>query len=192
MTEFQLNVSGHKIDAPFVKGGPDDAVAAEMLQRQRDFLRSQLQSDPEKQLAIQNAQPVHTAFRLNGKLVGTIGLESGFTSTGISDGGAYQQAQNAADQLGLKGTDRYDYVADQVAQALRDKYGASLDVVTYPPDERPTTGELHAEMFGGKQPVFEKPFKENDGVAYLKFFAQMYAQKFGEDPFAGLDVPFDT
>tara|TARA_A100000171_G_C2108302_1_gene133600 strand:- start:80 stop:691 length:612 start_codon:yes stop_codon:yes gene_type:complete len=173
------------------KSALPDGLREEVLTRQRDFLRRQIESDPEAQLASQNAQPIHTAFRLNGKLVGTIGVNTGFSSTGIVDGGAYQRAQSMADQQGLEAEKRNDYIANQVSQALKEHYGASLEVITFDENHRPTTGELHAEMFGSAQPVFESPLEDEGTVAWMKVFAQIYSQEFGEDPFEGLDVPYD-
>lgn len=177
----------NRVQAEF-KSGLDD-VSKDMMMRQKEWLARELAHNPYEQLAAQNAQEVHTSFRLNGKLVGTIDENGGFTASGISDGGAPQRAVAYAEQTGLKGAAFADYFSQKVSQALKERYGASLEVVTYDTGDRPTVGEMHSEMFGGASPQFEG--MSSDRMAYIKHFAQTYAQAFGEDPFAGLDVPYD-
>jgi Ca2+-binding RTX toxin-like protein len=169
----------------------DSDRAREMMIRQKDILRANIEYDSETQLAWQNAQEVHTAFRLNGKLVGTIGTNTGFSSTGITDGGAYQRAQSMADQQGLDGEERNNYIASQVSQALKIRYGADLEVEVFETGKRPTVGEMHTEMFGSPPSTPDTPKFNDNELAYMKFFAQLYSQNFGEDPFEGLAVPYD-
>lgn len=191
MMDYQLKNPIPMANLPLVRGEKIDKVAEEMMVRQKDFLRRSLEFDSKAQLEWQNEQKIHTAFRLNGKLVGTMGITTGFTQTGISDRGAFVQAQAIASEKGLTGEARADFVARQVGEALKQRYGAALEVITYDPSDRPTSGELDAEMFGKSAPATEPPVPDENQIAYLKFFAQMYAQNFGEDPFAGLDVPYD-
>ncbi len=194
MTEYALQngVPISLADMPRVQGGQYDKMAEEMLQRERDFLRRKLEYDSEAQLAWQNAQPIHTAFRLNGELVGTIGVNTGFTGTKISDGGAFQRAVAFAEQTGLSGAAFADYASEKVSQALKERYGASIEVEVFDPANRPTSGEMHAEMFGAPSAPAEPAGPDENELAWMKVFAQLYAQKFGQDPFAGLEVPFET
>jgi hypothetical protein len=170
------------------KSGPDE-FTKDLMVREKEWLTRELAYNPYEQLAAQNAQEVHTAFRLNGKLAGTIDENGGFTGSGLSDGGASQRAVAYAEKAGLKGAAFADYVSQKVSQALKERYGASLEVVTYDTGDRPTVGEIHSEMFGGASPQYEG--MSSDRMAYIKHFAQMYGQTFGEDPFAALDVPYD-
>ncbi|MDP2697067.1 hypothetical protein [Thalassospira sp.] len=177
----------NRVQAEF-KSGLDDFTKDLMVQ-QKEWLAAKLAYDGEAQRASQNAQPIHTTFRLNGKLVGMIGVNSGFTGTGISDGGAYLRAIEVAKQTGLTGEAATDYASEQVSQALKDRYGVNIEVEVFEPGNRPTTGEMHTEMFGEATSLYEG--MSSDWMAYIKHFAQTYAQTFGEDPFAGLDVPYD-
>tara|TARA_R110000737_G_scaffold352955_1_gene401317 strand:+ start:6280 stop:6921 length:642 start_codon:yes stop_codon:yes gene_type:complete len=189
MTEYQLLNPIPMADVPFVRGEKIDKFTEELIMRQKDFLRRILEHDGASQLEWQNAQKIHTAFRLNGKLVGTIGITTGFTRTGISDRGEYTQAQAMATEKGLTGEARADFVTRQVGEALKQRYGAALEVITFDPSARPTSGELNAEMFG-KSALPTEPSVPDDGtLAYMKIFAQIYAQRFGEDPFEGIDLP---
>lgn len=168
-----------------------DELKGEMLTRERDFLRRKFEYDSEDQLAYQNAKGVHTAFRMNGELVGTINESGGFTGTRISDGGAFQRAVAYAEKTGLRGDAFADYASEKVSQALKERYGASLEIVTYDEGNRPTVGEMHAEMFGSEPSAPSAPEINDSELAWMKVFAQLYAQHFDEDPFAGLDVPYD-
>ena len=174
------------------KGGatPPSDLQREWLAQQKGYMQAVLRQDSGAQLAHQNAQEVHTAFRLNGELVGTIDENGGFTASGISDGGASQRAAAYAEQTGLKGAAFADYVSQEFSQALKERYGASLEVVTYNTGDRPTIGEMHTEMFG---PSSQEPQEADpDKIAHLKFIAQLYAQTFGEDPFTGKPVSSGT
>ena len=129
---------------------------------------------------------------LNGKLVATIGVNFGMTGTGITDGGAYLKAQAEATERGLYGQERDDFVNSQVVQALKERYGYALEVITYDPDKRPTAGELHAEMFGEAQPVFENSHEDQNAFSLTKYFTQLLAQAGVEDGLDGHSVPFET
>tara|TARA_R110000796_G_scaffold11478_3_gene38313 strand:- start:3568 stop:4158 length:591 start_codon:yes stop_codon:yes gene_type:complete len=170
------------------KSGLDD-FTKDLMVRQKEWLAKELAHNPYEQVAAQNAQEVHTAFRMNGKLVGTIDENGGFTATGISDGGASQAAVAYAEKTGLKGAAYADYLSQKLSQVFKERYGASVEVVTYETGDRPTVGEMHSEMFGGVLPQFEA--MSSDRMAYIRHFAQSYAQVFGEDPFAGLGTPYD-
>jgi len=191
MMEYVLNNPISMDSVPFVQNDKTDKIAEELMERQKDFLRQKLEHDSAAQIEWQNAQPIHTTFRLNGRVVGTIGTNTGFTTTGISAHGEYLQAHAMADQKGLTGEARSDFVVQQVGEALKQRYGAAFEVITHDKNDRPTTGEVHAEMFGRPAPPPE-PYKPNeDELAYMKFFAQLYAQRFGEDPFEGIEMPFE-
>lgn len=193
MMDYVLKNSLSKDSVGSVHNNKTDKVAGDMLARQKDFLRQKLEQDEMSQIEWQNAQPIHTAFRLNGKLVGTIGVNTGFTSSGIPGGPcrvAYAKANAMADEKGVYGEARNDFVNKQVGDMLKESFGASFEAITYDPDDRPTSGELDAEMFGHPYEAPEKPEPTENEFAYMKVFAQMYAQKFGEDPFEGIDVPF--
>lgn len=171
------------MNANFVSGESDQA--REMMVRQKEIMQAKLARDDNAQRAYQNSAEVNTAFRLNGELVGTIS-SLGFTSKGINDDGAYQRAQISADQRGLTGEDRIAFIADAVTQALQDRYGSDLAVETFGEGSRPTSGTMHEEMFGASS----NPSQPNpDELAYMKFFAQLYSQTFGEDPFASVIEP---
>ena len=175
-----------RVQAEF-KSGLDD-FTKDLMVRQKERLAAELAYNPQEQLAAQNAAEVSTAFRLNGKLVGTIS-EQGFTRTGINDNGAFDRAQAQADARGLTGEKRTTFVGEQVSAELQARYGSSLEVINYPEGQRPTSGEMHSEMFGGSSSQYEG--MSSDRMAYIKHFAQSYDQTFGENPFAGLDVPYD-
>lgn len=173
-------MTGKPVNADFVAGPSEQA--RDMMIRQKNFLLSMLNRDTDAQIAKQNAAEVHTAFRLNGKLVGVMS-ESGFTSTGIQATTAYQDTQNAADKQGLTGEERIAFVSDHVSRALKDRHGENLDVETFNAGNRPTSGDMHAEMFGAASTPTQTSSYD---MAYVKFFAQLYAQTFGDDPFAAV------
>ncbi len=177
-------------DLPKGEASLPSELKDEWLAQQKGYMRAMLRQDSVAQLAIQNAREVHTAFRLNGELVGTIDENGGFTGTRISDGGAFQRAVAYAEQTGLKGDAFADYASQKVSQALKERYGASLEVVTYDAGNRPTVGEMHAEIFGSSSQ--EPPAPDPDEIAHLKFMAQLYAQTFGEDPFTGMPVSSES
>ncbi|MDP2697066.1 hypothetical protein [Thalassospira sp.] len=171
--------------------GRPTEMANEMLARERDHLRAKIEYDSKAQLEWQNAQPIYSGFRLNGELVGMIGVNTGFTGSGISDGGAYQRAIEVAKQTGLTGEAFAKYATDQVSQALKARYGDRIEVEVYDTENRPTSGEMHTEMFGPPASTPDTPKFNDSELAWMKVFAQLYSQNFGEDPFAGLDVPYD-
>lgn len=170
----------------FVAGQSEEA--REMMVRQKDIFRAKLENNSEDQLAWQNAQPIYSAIRLNGNLVGTIGVNTGFTSTEISDGGAFRRAVAHAEKTGMGEEEFNVYATEQVSQALKARYGASIEVEVFAPDEQPTSGEMHAEMFGTAAPASASSSLSDNELSYMKFFAQLYSQQFGEDPFDGLDI----
>lgn len=171
--------------------GRPTKLADEMLARERDHLRAKIEYDSEAQLEWQNAQPIYSAFRLNGELVGMIGVNTGFTGTKISDGGAFQRAVAYAEQTGLTGEAFSKYATDQVSQALKARYGDSIEVEVYDTKNRPTSGEMHTEMFGPSSSTPDTPKFNDSELAWMKVFAQLYSQNFDEDPFEGLDVPYN-
>lgn len=194
-TTPHIITNAHQPLAPkFVAGESDKA--REMLIRQKEMFRAQIAQNSDEQLAWQNAQPIYSAIRLNGKLVGTMGVNTGLTMTGISDGGAFRRAVAYAEKTGMSGEEFSIYATEQLSQALKARYGASIEIEVFAPDSRPTSGEMHAEMFGTATPAYDStaagsPASSESELSYMKLFAQIYAQNFGEDPFADLNKPYE-
>jgi len=181
-----MTTAKQPFEPKFVAGPSEEAH--EMMLRQKDIFRAKIANNSEDKLAWQNAQPIYSAIRLNGKLVGTLGANTGLTMTEISDGGAYRRAVAYAEKTGMNGEEFNAYATEQVSQALNARYGQSIEIEVFSPDEQPTSGEMHAEMFGTAVPATASGSLSDNELSYMKFFAQLYSQQFGEDPFDGLDM----
>ncbi|WP_417260866.1 MULTISPECIES: hypothetical protein [Alphaproteobacteria] len=58
-------------------------------------------------------------------------------------------------RLVLKGGGWTASAGEQVAAELQARYGFGLDVINYPEGQRPTSGEMNSEMFGGSIAQYE-------------------------------------
>ena len=101
------------------------------------------------QIAKQRAEPAHTVYKVGGKVI-AMHQHNGFTTFGSSaDGGASTQAKKAGAAQGLTGEALNTFVADAITAALKQKYGAALQVETYrDPATAPSSGAIEDAMFG--------------------------------------------
>ncbi|PHS78171.1 MAG: hypothetical protein COB59_08375 [Rhodospirillaceae bacterium] len=116
------------------------------MQDIREMSAGPSQEVMDQQIAKQNADPIHTVFRANGKIVAFMGTNTGVTSTnglGRVDWGASQEetAQNIKDRL--------------------TKLYGNIQMETYSAESGVTVGMAGDEMFGRgpKMPAPEAAFK---------------------------------
>ncbi|HBU97257.1 MAG TPA: hypothetical protein DEF21_05030 [Thalassospira lucentensis] len=189
MTSIPLNIAamGGKTFDPKVSA-EESEKAREKFMRQKAMYTARMEHESQKQVAWQNEQPMYSAIRLNGKLVGTMGINTGLTMTGISDGGAYRRAVIYAEKTGMSHDAFTEYAAEKVSQALESRYGASIEIEVFEPDARPTVGELQAEMFGTAVPdsapasasISASDAFNDAELSCLKLFAQLCSQQAGD------------
>jgi len=125
-----------------------------MIQRVQANSEGLSQEARDQQIAKQNAVPVHSVFRANGKIVAFIGKSGGITSTGglghVSTAGSL------------------DEVAQNVKERLTQLYG-NIQMETYPAGSGANVGMAGDEMFGrGPQmPSPEAAFKNDTKTGYM-------------------------
>lgn len=119
--------------------------------------RSAPLSADERQAAVarQNAVEAHTVYRLGGKILGVQWRDgvTTFTATATddstaTDGGASALAKEKAAARGLTGAAANDFIAEEIAAGLQERYGAAVQAETYVSGAGPTRSELQSEMFG--------------------------------------------
>lgn len=138
----------------------------DMSQRTQAFSGDIPQEILDQQIAKQNAQPVHSVFRANGKIVAYMGYKSGITSTG---------------GLGLvDNTGSLDETAQNVKERLTQLYG-NVQMETYTAGSGVNVGMAGDEMFGRgpKMPSPEAALNNETKTGYmnslLKFSADSLA-----------------
>lgn len=101
------------------------------------------------QIAKQRAEPVHTVYKVGGKIIAKHQHNGWTTFAANADGGASTQAKKAGAAQGLTGEALNTFVADAITASLKQKYGAALQVETYrDPATAPSSGAIEDAMFG--------------------------------------------
>ena len=100
-------------------------------------------------LARQNAVEAHTVYRMGGEILGVQWRDGVTTFTeNAADGGASLRAKEQARTRGLTGDAANDLIAGEIAAALTERYGLTVQVKSYISGAGPSRGDLQSEMFG--------------------------------------------
>ncbi|PCI41534.1 MAG: hypothetical protein COB46_03285 [Rhodospirillaceae bacterium] len=144
-------------------GGDAKDFWQKQIQRVEDISSGKIKLISDEQVAEQRAQPVHSVFRANGKIVAFYGHNSGITST---------NAMGRVDWGASK-----DETAQNIFDRLTKVYG-NIEMETYSAESGVTVGMAGDEMFGrGPQiPSPEAAFKAMNETSFASSRLQTSAE----------------
>jgi len=134
------------LDKDDISKSPFNRETSDRYQRISELERTDVEKAKENESFLDDK--VHTRFKAGGETIAIHFRDNGTFFSGNSPPSEARAAIDQADQLGLTGEARANFVANGMAEGFRQVYGDRLEVETFSREEAPTRAEIRAERQG--------------------------------------------